>query len=99
MRGFLFLFAGACSTGAVLPPVVRGPVSSQSSAVHLSRAAVLHAWVDGLQGNCERVEHHMANAVLVGGEHEEIREISSRIAQECRAVEAGDRWIPQGVDQ
>ena len=95
----VFLFAGACSTGAVLPPVVRGPVSSQSSGVHLSRAAVLHAWVDGLQGNCERVEHHLANAVLVGGEHEEIQEISSRIAEECRAAEADDLRIPQGGEQ
>lgn len=95
----LFLFAGACSTGAVLPPVGRGPMATQDPAIHLGRAAVLQAWVNGLHGECESAEAHLSRASLVGVEREEIQRLVARIGQECRAVEVGDRGVPQGVEQ
>ena len=98
MRRLFFVFAGACSTGAVLPPVARGPVSSQGAGVHLSRAAVLQAWVQGLDGNCTGAEEHLATAALVGEAPEEIRGISSRIAEACGAVQGGESGPQPGVE-
>lgn len=88
----VFLFAGACSTGAVLPPVARSPGGSQVPAIHLSRAAVLQAWVEGLRGNCEQAQNQLNRALLVGSYDEEIHALSSQIQHECQSAlsEVGD---------
>ena len=91
----VFLFAGACSTGAMLPPLAPGPLRVSAPA-HASRAAVLQAWRSGLIGECAAVDAHLAFAEHFEEDAFVLEELGDRIAWECQAVSASQHQESEG---
>ena len=70
MRGLVFLFAGACGTGAMLPPLAPGPLRVSAPA-HASRAAV---------------GAHLAFAEHFEDDPSVMEDLGERIEWECQAL-------------
>ena len=83
MRRLVFVFAGACTTGAILPPI-EPPSLNSRGAVHASRSAVLHAWMSGLRGECEDVRDYMEYALNFERDAESMQLLHHRIMLECQ---------------